>query len=64
MKETTHYLEEAQRVWLESIKNADWVTLKFNETICSILWKEYYTNTEKDELNSLRLVCMAYRKSK
>ena len=54
MKETKHYLKEVHRIWLESIKNAGWVSLAYNETICTILSKEYYTNTEREFLNGLR----------
>ena len=63
MKELRWNLTKAQIVWLQQIKNQNWLKLEDSEMIGSILYRTDYNEDQKLRLNVLRETYITYKKA-
>jgi hypothetical protein len=63
MKELRWDLTRAQIVWLQKIRNQNWLKLEDSEMINSILYRTDYDEDQKLRLNSLRKTYITYKKA-
>ena len=60
MKELRWDLTRAQIVWLQKIRNQNWLKLEDSEMINSILYRTDYDEEQKLRLNVLRKTYITY----
>jgi hypothetical protein len=60
MKELRWDLTRAQIVWLQKIRNQNWLKLEDSEMINSILYRTDYNEEQKLRLNVLRKTYITY----
>jgi hypothetical protein len=63
MKTLRWDLTKAQIVWLQQIRNQNWLKLEDSEMINSILYRTDYDEDQKLRLNSLRETYITYKKA-
>ena len=63
MKELRWDLTRAQIVWLQKIRNQNWLKLEDSEMINSILYRTDYDEEQKLRLNSLRETYITYKRA-
>jgi hypothetical protein len=63
MKELRWDLTRAQIVWLQKIRNQNWLKLEDSEMINSILYRTDYDEDQKLRLNPLRKTYITYKKA-
>jgi hypothetical protein len=63
MKELRWDLTRAQIVWLQKIRNQNWLKLEDSEMINSILYRTDYDEDQKLRLNVLRKTYITYKKA-
>ena len=63
MKELRWDLTRAQIVWLQKIRNQNWLKLEDSEMINSILYRTDYDEDQKLRLNVLRETYITYKKA-
>ena len=63
MKELRWNLTKAQIVWLQQIKNQNWLKLEDSEMIGSILYRTDYNEDQQLRLNVLRETYIIYKKA-
>ena len=63
MKEKRWDLTRAQIVWLQKIRNQNWLKLEDSEMIQSILYRTDYDEDQKLRLNVLRKTYITYKKA-
>jgi len=63
MKTLRWDLTKAQIVWLQKIRNQNWLKLEDSEMINSILYRTDYDEEQKLRLNSLRETYITYKKA-
>jgi hypothetical protein len=63
MKELRWDLTRAQIVWLQKIRNQNWLKLEDSEMINSILYRTDYDEEQKLRLNVLRKTYITYKKA-
>ena len=63
MKTLRWDLTRAQIVWLQQIRNQNWLKLEDSEMINSILYRTDYDEDQKLRLNSLRETYITYKKA-
>ena len=63
MKTLRWDLTRAQIVWLQQIRNQNWLKLEDSEMINSILYRTDYDAEQKLRLNSLRETYITYKKA-
>jgi hypothetical protein len=63
MKELRWDLTRAQIVWLQKIRNQNWLKLEDSEMINSILYRTDYDAEQKLRLNSLRETYITYKRA-
>ena len=63
MKELRRNLSEPQIVWLQKIRNQNWLKLEDSEMINSILYRTDYDEEQKLRLNVLRKTYITYKKA-
>ena len=63
MKELRWVLSRAQIVWLQKIRNQNWLKLEDSEMINSILYRTDYDEDKKLRLNVLRETYITYKKA-
>ena len=63
MKEKRWDLTKAQIVWLQKIRNQNWLKLEDSEMINSILYRTDYDEDQKLRLNVLRETYITYKKA-
>ena len=63
MKEKRWDLTKAQIVWLQKIRNQNWLKLEDSEMINSILYRTDYDEDQKMRLNVLRKTYITYKKA-
>ena len=63
MKTLRWDLTRAQIVWLQQIRNQNWLKLEDSEMINSILYRTDYDEDQKLRLNSLRGTYINYKKA-
>jgi hypothetical protein len=63
MKELRWDLTRAQIVWLQKIRNQNWLKLEDSEMINSILYRTDYDEDQKLRLNFLRKTYITYKKA-
>ena len=63
MKEKRWDLTRAQIVWLQQIKNQNWLRLGDSEMIGSILYRTDYNEDQQLRLNVLRETYIIYKKA-
>jgi hypothetical protein len=63
MKELRWDLTRAQIVWLQKIRNQNWLKLEDSEMINSILYRTDYDGEQKLRLNSLRETYITYKRA-
>lgn len=63
MKEKRWDLTRAQIVWLQQIKNQNWMDEINSEMIGSILYRTDYNEDQKLKLNALRETYITYKKA-
>jgi hypothetical protein len=63
MKELRWDLTRAQIVWLQKIRNQNWLKLEDSEMINSILYRTDYDEDQKLRLNLLRKTYITYKKA-
>ncbi len=63
MKEKRWDLTKAQIVWLQKIRNQNWLKLEDSEMINSILYRTDYSEDQKLRLNVLRGTYITYKKA-
>ena len=63
MKELRWDLTRAQIVWLQKIRNQNWLKLEDSEMINSILYRTDYDEEQKLRLNVLRETYITYKKA-
>jgi hypothetical protein len=60
MKELRWDLTRAQIVWLQKVRNQNWLKLEDSEMINSILYRTDYNEEQKLRLNVLRKTYITY----
>ena len=63
MKTLRWDLTRAQIVWLQQIRNQNWLKLEDSEMINSILYRTDYDEEQKLRLNVLRKTYITYKKA-
>ena len=63
MKELRWNLTRAQIVWLQKIRNQNWLKLEDSEMINSILYRTDYDEMQRLRLNVLRKTYITYKKA-
>jgi hypothetical protein len=63
MTELRWDLTRAQIVWLQKIRNQNWLKLEDSEMINSILYRTDYDEDQKLRLNLLRKTYITYKKA-
>ena len=63
MKTLRWDLTRAQIVWLQKIRNQNWLKLEDSEMINSILYRTDYDEEQKLRLNVLRETYITYKKA-
>jgi hypothetical protein len=63
MKTLRWDLTRAQIVWLQQIRNQNWLKLEDSEMINSILYRTDYDEDQKLRLNVLRKTYITYKKA-
>ena len=63
MKELRWDLTRAQIVWLQKVRNQNWLKLEDSEMINSILYRTDYDEEQKLRLNVLRKTYITYKKA-
>jgi len=63
MKKMRWVLSRAQIVWLQKIRNQNWLKLEDSEMINSILYRTDYDEDQKLRLNVLRKTYITYKKA-
>jgi hypothetical protein len=63
MKTLRWDLTKAQIVWLQKIRNQNWLKLEDSEMINSILYRTDYDEEQKLRLNVLRKTYITYKKA-
>ena len=63
MKTLRWDLTKAQIVWLQQIRNQNWLKLEDSEMINSILYRTDYDAEQKLRLNSLRETYITYKRA-
>jgi len=63
MKTLRWDLTKAQIVWLQKIRNQNWLKLEDSEMINSILYRTDYDEDQKLRLNVLRETYITYKKA-
>ena len=63
MKTLRWDLTRAQIVWLQQIRNQNWLKLEDSEMINSILYRTDYDGEQKLRLNSLRETYITYKRA-
>ena len=63
MKKMRWVLSRAQIVWLQKIRNQNWLKLEDSEMINSILYRTDYDEEQKLRLNVLRKTYITYKKA-
>ena len=63
MKTLRWDLTKAQIVWLQKIRNQNWLKLEDSEMINSILYRTDYDEEQKLRLNVLRETYITYKKA-
>jgi hypothetical protein len=63
MKTLRWDLTRAQIVWLQQIRNQNWLKLEDSEMINSILYRTDYDEDQKLRLNLLRKTYITYKKA-
>jgi len=63
MKKLRWDLTRAQIVWLQQIRNQNWLKLEDSEMINSILYRTDYDEDQKLRLNVLRKTYITYKKA-
>ena len=63
MKKLRWDLTRAQIVWLQKIRNQNWLKLEDSEMINSILYRTDYDEDQKLRLNVLRKTYITYKKA-
>ena len=63
MKTLRWDLTKAQIVWLQKIRNQNWLKLEDSEMINSILYRTDYDEDQKLRLNVLRKTYITYKKA-
>ena len=63
MKTLRWDLTRAQIVWLQKIRNQNWLKLEDSEMINSILYRTDYDEDQKLRLNVLRKTYITYKKA-
>jgi hypothetical protein len=63
MKELRWDLTRAQIVWLQKIRNQNWLKLEDSEMINSILYRTDYDEDQKLRLNLLRKTYITYKRA-
>ena len=63
MKTLRWDLTKAQIVWLQQIRNQNWLKLEDSEMINSILYRTDYDGEQKLRLNSLRETYITYKRA-
>jgi hypothetical protein len=63
MKTLRWDLTKAQIVWLQQIRNQNWLKLEDSEMINSILYRTDYDEDQKLRLNVLRKTYITYKKA-
>ncbi len=63
MKERRWDLTRAQIVWLQQIRNQNWLKVTDSEMIQSILYRTDYDEMQRLRLNVLRTTYITYKKA-
>ena len=63
MKERRWDLTRAQIVWLQQIRNQNWLKLEDSDMINSILYRTDYDEMQRLRLNVLRKTYITYKKA-